>query len=333
MTLEEVAQELRLSVSTLRTLEADRFEDLPEPIFVRGYVRSYARLLEMDDQAIVDEYERLVGTSEPELTPTSSIRRQAMPGDPFFRSATFLIVVAIAVLIGAWWFSRSGPEPEPRTADSGAEEAIVALEPAPSVLPETEPFGGTPPSTPQVPRPESVAEAPTVQGQDSDPAISDTGAPVSGPEVPAEPALPIIEEPGGTRTASAPEIPAETESEPEQSQDAGEAGPVATGLPLAPLVSQRGRLVAASQAPQGEDVLVLRTQEETWAEVVDANGYQLLYYLLRPGMERRMQGKAPFRVFLGNAPAVDLSLNNEPFDHSNFHRPNRTARFTVDDAS
>ena len=46
---------------------------------------------------------------------------------------------------------------------------------------------------------------------------------------------------------------------------------------------------------------------------------------------RRMQGQAPFRVFLGNAPAVDLSLNQERFDHTPFHRRNSTARFSVGD--
>ena len=89
----------------------------------------------------------------------------------------------------------------------------------------------------------------------------------------------------------------------------------------------------ASRAPTGEDVLVIKANDESWAEVVDANGYQLLYYPLRPGMVRRLQGQAPFRVFLGNAPAVDLILNQKRFDHTSFHRRNNTARFSVDDAS
>jgi hypothetical protein len=40
-----------------------------------------------------------------------------------------------------------------------------------------------------------------------------------------------------------------------------------------------------------------------------------------------------FRVFLGNALAVDLSLTQIRFDHTPYHRRNRTARFSVGDAS
>jgi cytoskeleton protein RodZ len=109
--------------------------------------------------------------------------------------------------------------------------------------------------------------------------------------------------------------------------------PAVLDLPIAPLTSKRGGLVRASRAPTGEDVLVIRANDESWAEVVDAHGYQLLYYLLHPGMVRHLQGQAPFRVFLGNAPAVDLNLNRERFDHTPFHRRNNTARFSVDDAS
>jgi cytoskeleton protein RodZ len=106
--------------------------------------------------------------------------------------------------------------------------------------------------------------------------------------------------------------------------------PAVPDLPIAPLASDHGRLVEASRAPTGEDLLVIKANDESWAEVVDANSYQLLYYPLRPGMVRSMQGQAPFRVFLGNAPAIELTMNQERFDHKRFHRGNNTARFSVD---
>ena len=42
--LEDVSTELHLNADTLRALEEDRFDGLPAPAFVRGYIRSYARL-------------------------------------------------------------------------------------------------------------------------------------------------------------------------------------------------------------------------------------------------------------------------------------------------
>jgi len=46
---EEVAAELRLSVTYVKAIEADDYERLPEATFVRGYVRNYARLLELPE--------------------------------------------------------------------------------------------------------------------------------------------------------------------------------------------------------------------------------------------------------------------------------------------
>src|SRR5574339_387327 len=44
----EVARQLRLSVAQVEALEAGAFERLPGPVFVRGFIRNYARLLRQD---------------------------------------------------------------------------------------------------------------------------------------------------------------------------------------------------------------------------------------------------------------------------------------------
>lgn len=53
LTLAEVAQQLKLSATQVEALEADAYDRLPGPVFVRGFVRNYARLLELDAEALV----------------------------------------------------------------------------------------------------------------------------------------------------------------------------------------------------------------------------------------------------------------------------------------
>lgn len=53
----EVAAQLRLSASQVAALEADDYERLPGPVFVRGFVRNYARLLGLDPEKLVDSVE------------------------------------------------------------------------------------------------------------------------------------------------------------------------------------------------------------------------------------------------------------------------------------
>jgi cytoskeleton protein RodZ len=324
LTLAVAANKLRLSAATLQALESNRYEDLPEPIFVRGYLRAYARLLEMDQKVLVEEYDRLVDTLGPVLTPTTRVRRQAAARDPYIRGALALFMVAMVVLLlGSWWYSRLKHDvpAQSRAASSETEQTASSASVLPPPQVDSTNLGSGPvlTSPPDIPpqSPASEAGEESVAAVKSEPPMGETAAA-------AEPALPLVSESPVTAIAGAVVQRRDVEATVE---------PAVTDLPIAPLASGHGRLVRASRAPTGEDVLVIKANDESWAEVVDANGYQLLYYPLRPGMVRRLQGQAPFQVFLGNAPAVDLSLNQKRFDHTPFRRRNSTARFAVDDSS
>ena len=55
-TVEDIAKELNLSVTQIRTIELDQSEGLPEPTYVRGYIRSYAKLLGLDPESVLENY-------------------------------------------------------------------------------------------------------------------------------------------------------------------------------------------------------------------------------------------------------------------------------------
>lgn len=55
-TVEEIANELNLSVSQIRTIELDQTDGLPEPTYVRGYIRSYANLLGLRPEKVLENY-------------------------------------------------------------------------------------------------------------------------------------------------------------------------------------------------------------------------------------------------------------------------------------
>lgn len=48
LTVQEVASSLNLGAETIEALEADDYTDLPGTTFVKGYIRSYAKLLQLD---------------------------------------------------------------------------------------------------------------------------------------------------------------------------------------------------------------------------------------------------------------------------------------------
>jgi cytoskeleton protein RodZ len=74
------------------------------------------------------------------------------------------------------------------------------------------------------------------------------------------------------------------------------------------------------------------THGECWVEIKDAGGNQVAYELLQAGMTRTVRGRAPFDVFLGNAPAVTVYYQGQVFDHTPFHR-REVAKFRLGKAA
>ncbi len=72
----EVAADTRINPAYLDAMEAERWELLPAPVYARGFLRSYARYLRFDDEAI----ERMVPRHLPrprDLEPAAGLRRSA----------------------------------------------------------------------------------------------------------------------------------------------------------------------------------------------------------------------------------------------------------------
>ena len=54
--LEYVAGKLHLRVRIIELLETDDYQNMPEPVFVKGYLRAYAKLLDVKYQPLLDNF-------------------------------------------------------------------------------------------------------------------------------------------------------------------------------------------------------------------------------------------------------------------------------------
>ncbi len=57
--LKDIATELNISERLLTAIEADDYKTLPEPAFIRGYLRSYGRLLGVDSDALITQFNEI----------------------------------------------------------------------------------------------------------------------------------------------------------------------------------------------------------------------------------------------------------------------------------
>ncbi|MGB5397239.1 MAG: RodZ domain-containing protein [Gammaproteobacteria bacterium] len=85
----------------------------------------------------------------------------------------------------------------------------------------------------------------------------------------------------------------------------------------------------AVMADNGLDTIELRPRNDSWVEIVDATNKKLYHNLVQKDQVLRLQGVAPFDVFLGNAPAVQLLVNGIEVKMTRYIRRNNVARFSV----
>ena len=152
LTLAEVAQQLKLSATQVEALEADAYDRLPGPVFVRGFVRNYARLLELDAEALVSQLE-LPHVSSPASAAIPLSRNIPFPEQGrtnwvLYASALALVIVVV-VLFEA--FFSTPPEVVVSAVTPKPTAGMVVVQPA---LP---PRDVAPPAASQPPQAEAVA--------------------------------------------------------------------------------------------------------------------------------------------------------------------------------
>ncbi|HEX8595098.1 MAG TPA: RodZ family helix-turn-helix domain-containing protein [Pseudomonas sp.] len=114
--LPDVALRLNLTVTSLSNLEAGDFDKLPGHTFARGYVRAYAKLLDLDQTALVNQFDQYTGTDGK----GSAVHALGRIEEPVRLSHNILRIVSLlllVVLVGGgflWWqdqASQRGKEP------------------------------------------------------------------------------------------------------------------------------------------------------------------------------------------------------------------------------
>ncbi len=264
-----VAAQTHLKEDVIVALESDQFDQLPNDVFVKGYIRSYAKLLEIDSKELLAVYpsDRDVQT-ETVVPQVKKAKKLSSSGvDPIVIWSSVTVVVILSGLLMTWWVYQEDSDPvELASVVERFDDANL------SSVDETQE------------QQESEAKHDVVLGDIDPKHISDEQnatleAEVDDQEIPA-----VIEAPFS----------------------GGELDKVR---------------------------ITVKYTQESWTEIFDARKRRLLHGLIKPGATRVISGQAPFNVFLGNSPGVQLEINGKPFDHSVYMRRNNTARFLIDDSN
>jgi len=95
MSIEDVAARMHLSVSILKAIEDNNFDDITAPIFVKGYLRSYARIVSLGEDEMIHQYLNYYSDEDPPISPTGHLPPELSPDDARVKWTTFLVVVGL----------------------------------------------------------------------------------------------------------------------------------------------------------------------------------------------------------------------------------------------
>ena len=120
LSVADVARQLKLGVRQIEALEADDYKSLPRITFVRGFIRNYAKLLQIDAEPLLKPTEHLLPTPQiPEAEPGVAEIPSVSNKNNLWRSyAAFALFASLGVmfLVYEWYREQSVPRTKPVSA-------------------------------------------------------------------------------------------------------------------------------------------------------------------------------------------------------------------------
>lgn len=101
---EFIARRLHLRVLVIEQLEADDYEKMPEPVFIKGYLRAYAKLLEISPEPLLKAFNHNYAVDvKAEKALWQSSRREVNHSEHAIRWVTVIFAFGVLVAIAMWW--------------------------------------------------------------------------------------------------------------------------------------------------------------------------------------------------------------------------------------
>ena len=292
LTVDDVAAELRLAPDQITALEENDYKQLAGQTYVRGYLRSYARFVDLPAEYIVpsgdDKRFATEDTASVALLPRHKFRHSSSPA----KLLTYVLLIVLVGLVMAWWYQRAGIAPP------GTGEQLGAMPPQEVAVAIT----GNEPTVDGMLRDTSRESRfkPAALAQDAllVMAAEEYAAPDTATDGAADTGLPKSVEPVAASDAiSTPAL-------------AVVSDPVAPD----PVVSDPVVIETAAATPVTIKQLVLYFAAPTWADVRDAQSQLLLAETVTPGQVVALQGTPPFAVNIGQAAGVQVGYEGKLYN-------------------
>lgn len=318
--IEECAEALKISVYKVKALESGDDKPFTSEIFIRGYLKNYAKLVNLSEEEILHSYD--IQKEDDQVKVEAEVQSGQLK-----KSKWWLPYVAGIIIVAGWFIISSIPSSDDSSAESVSSSLVERMQSLQEQLLGSD-SGGVDSLSDNVISEESSAEPEqTLQeyvaqkqqaalDTQSDSLLGDPSANESDGNVPNDEVI---------------------DSEIINSVNDPLDNPLSDNLN-----ADVESLFSASQASLNEesdfseldsststlDQLYFTFLEVCWVEVVDASNQVIFSDLQRANTELTLEGVAPFSIILGNINGTVLRLNNEPVALLN-SEDGRTLRLSV----
>jgi len=304
LNINQVAEALCLSPKVITAIEAENLDGLPEPPYVRGYLRSFAKYTEVDPTEMINAYEKLRGAKPNELdyhfatAPATRPKKQGLSSGMLKLGLLILLLGLLAILsmipsvrdwAGNTWNQFSDQSDPGFTLTNQNDNPLLT--------------GNIP-----APLPISGAEQDATTNSDT------TG------EVTA----------GSNENAGFPGVgdaPASADATTDSTAANSDTTDTQTNEPA--VAASEETTETATDAPEGTSVLKLTFNDEVWMRIRDNDKKKLFEALSQKGDSKELTLPRPMVIRVGNAQALELTVDGKPFDMTPFIRGS-VANFTIE---
>ncbi|WP_336281333.1 cytoskeleton protein RodZ [Cronobacter dublinensis] len=296
-----VAERLCLKVSTVRDIEEDNAPADLASTFLRGYIRSYARLVHVPEEELLPMLAKQAPVRTAQVAPmqTYALGKSRKKRDGWLMSFTWLVLFVVVGLTGAWWWQNHKAQQE--EISTMADQSSAELSQNAASSPQSVPLNTDTPADASQEQATPPADLPSGDAQAT---AANTPQPTPMPSPTTASQQPVVVPPSQASTDTAA-----------QQQNAAQSQ-----LPV-------GQVSTAAAA--NGNALVMNFTADCWLEVTDATGKKLFSGLQRKDTNLNLTGEAPYRLKIGAPSAVQIQYQGKPVDLSRFIRTNQVARLTL----
>jgi cytoskeleton protein RodZ len=305
----DVAVQIKFAPRQIEALEADDFKHLPESAFLRGFVRSYAKILNLDAKPLLAALPQ-ENVASAELIPPSV--EVPYPVENISQKQTLILLgAALLLAVMAVGFSVWHYTTPPRQSNITKIEPPAPLPAEKQVIPEplVQKQIAPSPAIPAEPKRQSssAAEQTSIQPEKILPEKPKVAASSGKSSATAAQSSVRVVKPKAVATAQASTTAAQS------SVKATKPKPVQAEMQTQ-AQTQTTDSGNSTDMMSSNTVLKLVFDEESWAEIKDKDGNTISSQINPRGSELNVKGELPLSLVIGHAATTHLYKNGKPVD-------------------